>query len=140
VCVCTPAEAFLAMCTHALTTEAEEVMGLLLGDIRVRAGNTFIAPPSTQACPVTAHVHANRGSIDLDTPLLPLTPYRQTTATQWWPSFAEQFHKYAQTGARWVLDALLRRCEEQQLGVVPPVGRVAPTGCQITHAASGSRQ
>lgn len=25
------------MCTHALTTEAEEVMGLLLGDIRVRA-------------------------------------------------------------------------------------------------------
>jgi hypothetical protein len=29
------AEVFLAMCTHALTTEAEEVMGLLLGDIRV---------------------------------------------------------------------------------------------------------
>ena len=30
------AEVFLAMCTHALTTEAEEIMGLLLGDIRVR--------------------------------------------------------------------------------------------------------
>lgn len=29
------AEVFLAMCTHALTTEAEEIMGLLLGDIRV---------------------------------------------------------------------------------------------------------
>jgi len=36
-CCCAPAEVFLAMCTHALTTEAEEVMGLLLGDIRVRA-------------------------------------------------------------------------------------------------------
>lgn len=29
------AEVFLTCTTHALTTEAEEVMGLLLGDIRV---------------------------------------------------------------------------------------------------------
>lgn len=31
------AEVYLTVCTHALTTEAEEIMGLLLGDLRVSA-------------------------------------------------------------------------------------------------------
>lgn len=45
--------------THALTTEAEEIMGLLLGDINVRAyGTTITSTSPRRRAPTASRLHA----------------------------------------------------------------------------------
>jgi hypothetical protein len=78
--VVTP-EVWLSMATHALTTEAEEVMGLLLGDIRVRDR----AGSSTRPRELPHH-----------SPLL----CRVGRATASWLTYAEPSHRSGLTDAR----------------------------------------
>lgn len=44
------ADVFLACMTHACTTESEEIMGVLLGDIKVLPSAAFALPAMQPLC------------------------------------------------------------------------------------------
>jgi hypothetical protein len=57
-------EAFLVCMSHALTTEKEEVMGLLLGDIKVRPFSYIFLEPFTRLLiPPSSAKKSARGAI-----------------------------------------------------------------------------
>lgn len=92
------AEAFQTCTIHALSTEAEEVMGLLLGGIQVRE-MTWLAPTDLTLLVPRAVVGSAQRICCL---------HRRVMKQAWSPEFGACFHKSERTGDRCVLASPVR--------------------------------